>query len=88
MDSGCVMTSNQNFKKADNVLLVKVQSAIWKKPVHFDILKTDSFHILYIKCAEEANMSINEFKLRYKAFAIINLLHLAYPAVIHTFVML
>lgn len=64
MDSGCFMTSNQNFKKAENVLLVKVQSSIWKKPVHFDIVKTDSFHILYIKCAEEANMSINEFKLR------------------------
>lgn len=70
MDSGCFVTSNQNFKKAENVLLVKVQSDLWKRPVHFNIVKTDNFHILYIKCAEEANLSINDFKLRLEAFVI------------------
>lgn len=64
MDSSYFMDSNPKFKKAGNVLLLKIQSTIWKRPIHFDILKSETFHILYIKCAEEAKQSINDIKLR------------------------
>lgn len=55
---------NSCTKREENVLQLKVQSNIWKRPQTFDILKTDTFHILYIKCAEEFNLPINKIKLR------------------------
>lgn len=47
-----------------NQISVKVQSDKWKRPLQIDIKKTDLFRILYIKCAEELNITTEKISLR------------------------
>ena len=52
-------------KKRDaNKITLKIQSDKWKRPLQIDLLKTDKFRILYIKCAEELKVNHDQLKLR------------------------
>ncbi|XP_062123526.1 DNA repair protein Rad60 isoform X2 [Drosophila sulfurigaster albostrigata] len=42
---------------------LKVQGDRWKRPLIILMNKTDSFKVLYIKCAEEMECSVDDFKL-------------------------
>lgn len=42
---------------------LKIQAANWKRSILTNILKTDKFKILYIKCSEEINQPIGKIKL-------------------------
>lgn len=64
MNAEYVKKSFNGHIKKDNVLQLKVQANSWKRPLTFDILKTDTFRVLYIKCAEEVKLPINKLKLR------------------------
>ncbi|EDV42505.1 uncharacterized protein Dana_GF18021 [Drosophila ananassae] len=49
--------NHQNLIKKPRKFQVKVQSDKWKHPMVMVMKKTDPFKILYIKCAEELNIS-------------------------------
>lgn len=52
-------------KKRDaNKITLKIQSDKWKRPLQIDLMKTDKFRILYIKCAEELKVPLDHLKLR------------------------
>ncbi|XP_060646855.1 DNA repair protein Rad60 isoform X3 [Drosophila nasuta] len=42
---------------------LKVQGDRWKRPLIILMNKTDAFKVLYIKCAEEMECSVDDFKL-------------------------
>ncbi|KAM7362062.1 DNA repair protein Rad60 [Cochliomyia hominivorax] len=55
-----------NAKKRDaNKITLKIQSDKWKRPLQIDLMKTDKFRILYIKCAEELKLSLDHLKLSF-----------------------
>lgn len=58
------MYVNQTKAKSETEIELKIQSAIWKKPLILSIEKTDLMKVLVIKCAEELNCSPNTLKLR------------------------
>ncbi|EDV94473.1 uncharacterized protein CG4449 [Drosophila grimshawi] len=70
--SGHAMKSAKNVvqhKEDDNNMVkpkkfqLKVQGDKWKKPLIIQLKKTDTFKILYIKCAEEMECAVSDFKL-------------------------
>ncbi|KAI8130933.1 Uncharacterized protein FF38_03608 [Lucilia cuprina] len=53
-------------KKRDaNKITLKIQSDKWKRPLQIDLMKTDKFRILYIKCAEELKVALDHLKLSF-----------------------
>ncbi|KAH8236479.1 hypothetical protein KR026_003036 [Drosophila bipectinata] len=58
IETGSINKNNhQELIKKPRKFQVKVQSNKWKHPIVMVMKKTDSFKILYIKCAEELNLS-------------------------------
>ncbi|XP_013100989.2 uncharacterized protein LOC106082803 [Stomoxys calcitrans] len=66
LDSPGGLTSGRAKKPRNpNEISVKVQSDKWKRPLQIDLLKTDKFRILYIKCSEELKVGIEQLKLSF-----------------------
>lgn len=66
---GCVVKSNNKLKtreedqKKSRKFHLKVQGDKWKKPLIISMKKTETFKILYIKCAEELECDVKDVKL-------------------------
>lgn len=57
-------------KPKQNTIELKVQSAKWKKPKVFKVIKTDNFEVLFEKIAEECGSSVSSLKLSFDGDAI------------------
>jgi len=62
------MKSSTNEAKTNapikrNKFQLKVQGDKWKKPLIIAMKKTETFKILSIKCAEEMDCDVQDFKL-------------------------
>lgn len=69
---GYVVKSNNNHIKPredltarpkSKMFQLKVQADKWKKPLIISMKKTETFKILYIKCAEEIDCDVKDVKL-------------------------
>lgn len=67
---GCIVKSNNNKlnkreedQKKTRKFHLKVQGDKWKKPLIISMKKTETFKILYIKCAEELQCDVMDVKL-------------------------
>ena len=49
---------------------LKIQSAKWKKPKIFKVIKTDNFEALFKKVADECGCSVSSLKLFFDGDAI------------------
>lgn len=64
------MKSHKNQQREDVNLMskpkkfqLKIQNDKWKVPLIIPMKKTDTFKILYIKCAEHLECNVQDFKL-------------------------
>ncbi|XP_023169199.2 uncharacterized protein CG4449 [Drosophila hydei] len=68
--SGRALKSHKNQHKEDVNLMakprkfqLKIQNDKWKQPLIIPMKKTETFKMLYIKCAEEMECDVKDFKL-------------------------
>lgn len=67
---GRALKSHKNQHKEDVNLMakprkfqLKIQNDKWKQPLIIPMKKTETFKMLYIKCAEEMECDVKDFKL-------------------------